>query len=107
MAFTLQILHANDLEGGLEALENAPNFAAMVDVLEDEVANTLILSGGDNYIPGPFFNTAADFSMGGILTEAYTTYYTEVLGLSLDGVTLDLGRARVTSTFSGRMANQP
>ena len=92
MAFTLQILHANDLEGGLEALENAPNFAAMVDVLEDEVANTLILSGGDNYIPGPFFNTAADFSMGGILTEAYTTYYTEVLGLSLDDVTLDLGR---------------
>lgn len=92
MAFTLQILHANDLEGGLDALENAPNFAALVDALEAEVDNTLILSGGDNYIPGPFFNTAADFSMGGILTDAYTTYYTEVLGQSLDGVTLDLGR---------------
>ncbi|GAW37113.1 hypothetical protein RA2_04188 [Roseovarius sp. A-2] len=34
MAYTLQLLHANDLEGGVEALENAPNFAAIVDALE-------------------------------------------------------------------------
>ena len=65
MAFTLQLLHANDLEGGVDALENAPNFAAIVDALDDAYENTAIISSGDNYIPGPFFSTAADFSIGG------------------------------------------
>ncbi|NJO00535.1 MAG: CHRD domain-containing protein, partial [Bacteroidia bacterium] len=32
--FTLQVLHASDLEGGVEAIESAPNFAAIVDTLE-------------------------------------------------------------------------
>lgn len=92
MAYTLQLLHANDLEGGVVALENAPNFAAIVDSLEDTHANTILLSAGDNYIPGPFFSTAADFSMGGTLTAAYERYYTELLGLDLIGIDLDLGR---------------
>lgn len=56
--YSLQILHASDLEGGVEAIDNAPNFAAIVDLLEDEVANSLTLSAGDNVIPGPFFNAA-------------------------------------------------
>jgi len=32
--FTLQILHASDLEGGVEAIGDAPNFAAVVEALE-------------------------------------------------------------------------
>ncbi|ETW13039.1 alkaline phosphatase [Roseivivax marinus] len=94
MAFTLQLLHANDLEGGVDALENAPNFAAIVDALDDTYENTAIISSGDNYIPGPFFSTAADFSIGGALTDAYTRYYTEVAGIDLGDVTLDLGRGQ-------------
>ncbi|MFD1510908.1 choice-of-anchor I family protein [Lacimonas salitolerans] len=90
--YTLQLLHANDLEGGVEALTNAPNFAAIVDALDDTYANTLTISAGDNYIPGPFFSTAADFSMGGTLTAAYTRYFTEVLGEDLTDVTLNIGR---------------
>lgn len=93
MAYTLQLLHANDLEGGVAALDNAPNFAAIVDTLEDTHENSILLSAGDNYIPGPFFSTAADFSMGATLTAAYERFYTEVLGLDLTGVTLDLGEA--------------
>ncbi|MCV6584236.1 MAG: choice-of-anchor I family protein [Marinibacterium sp.] len=92
MAYTLQILHANDLEGGVEALESAPNFAAIIDTFDDEYANTVILSAGDNYIPGPFFSTAADFSMGGTLTAAYTRYFSEVVGISPTDDQLDLGR---------------
>jgi len=51
--FTLQLFHASDLEGGVDAIDNAPNFAAIIDGLEEEYDNTLIISGGDNYIPGP------------------------------------------------------
>lgn len=90
--YTLQLLHANDLEGGVAALTNAPNFAAIVDALDDSHANTVTISAGDNYIPGPFFSTAADFSMGATLTAAYTRYFTEVLGVDLDDVTLNIGR---------------
>src|SRR6056297_305148 len=92
MAYTLQLLHANDLEGGVAALDNAPNVAAIVDTLEDTFENTILLSAGDNYIPGPFFSTAADFSMGGTLTAAYERFYTELLGVDLGDTTLDLGR---------------
>jgi alkaline phosphatase len=93
MAYTLQLLHANDLEGGVAALDNAPNFAAIVDTLEDTFENTILLSAGDNYIPGPFFSTAADRSFRATLTNAYERFYTEVLGQDLTDVTLDLREA--------------
>ena len=64
---TVQILHASDLEGGVDAIGNAPIFAAIMDHLEDEYPNTIILSAGDNYIPGPFFLASADYSMREIL----------------------------------------
>jgi alkaline phosphatase len=101
MAYTLQLLHANDLEGGVAALDNAPNFAAIVDTLEDTFENTILLSAGDNYIPGPFFSTAADFSMGATLTAAYERFYTEVLGQDLTDVTLNIseGPGRVDITI--------
>jgi len=92
MAYKLQLLHASDLEGGVAALENAPNFAAIVDTLEDTQANSVLISAGDNFIPGPFFNTAADFSIGGTLTAAYGRFFTEILGEDLSGITLDVGR---------------
>ena len=93
MAYTLQLLHANDLEGGVDALDNAPNFAAIVDALRDTNENTAIISSGDNYIPGVFFSTAADFSFDDVFTGAYTRYYTEVAGLDDEDVAaLDLAR---------------
>ncbi|MCG8444258.1 MAG: 5'-nucleotidase C-terminal domain-containing protein, partial [Hyphomicrobiales bacterium] len=76
--FRLQILHASDLEGGVDAIDNAPNFAAIVDALEDEFENTLILSSGDNYIPGPFFNAAGDrdtFREGGVFNDTYNELF--------------------------------
>ena len=62
--FSLQLLHAVDQEAGIPALEDAPNFSAVLNALRDEDAdgdgiadyeNTLTLSSGDAYIPGPFF----------------------------------------------------
>ncbi|WP_198881010.1 bifunctional metallophosphatase/5'-nucleotidase [Acuticoccus mangrovi] len=57
-AVTLQLLHASDLEGNADAVESAPNFAAVVDALEDDYDTTLVISSGDNLIPSPFSNAA-------------------------------------------------
>jgi len=63
-AYTLQILHASDAEAGLATIDDAPRFAAIVDVLEDSHANSILISGGDNYLPGPFFNASGDPAVG-------------------------------------------
>ena len=52
--YTLQLLHLSDGEAGLLAPQTAPNLAALVDAFDDDFANTLILSGGDNFLAGPF-----------------------------------------------------
>lgn len=61
--FTLQILHASDLEGGVDAISDAPKFAAIAEGLEQGAMrngwSSITLSAGDNYIPGPLFSAAA------------------------------------------------
>ncbi len=73
-AFTLQVLHASDLEGGVDAIDRAPNFAAIVDYFDSAMGNTLILSAGDNVIPGPFFN-AALFTDDALFNQAANALY--------------------------------
>ena len=58
--FTLQLLHAADLEGGVEALDNAPRFSAVLNALKAEEENTVIIGAGDTYIPGAFFAAGND-----------------------------------------------
>ncbi|MEO0949187.1 MAG: hypothetical protein AAFY11_13800, partial [Cyanobacteria bacterium J06641_5] len=63
MTFQLQLLHASDLEGGVDAIERAPNFTAIANAFQDALPeNTLTLSAGDNYLSGPFFSAAGDQS---------------------------------------------
>lgn len=60
-AFTLQILHASDLEAGIPALEDAPRFSSVIEGLKAAYpTQTVVLSSGDNYILGPFMNASAD-----------------------------------------------
>ena len=77
--FTLQILHASDLEGGVDAIENAPNFAAIVDALEADAENrgvsSILLSAGDNYIPGPFFAAGGDFGLSNTFEGFYNAFF--------------------------------
>ncbi|TWT70697.1 choice-of-anchor I family protein [Crateriforma conspicua] len=78
--FTLQILHASDLEGGVEAIERAANFATLVDHFEGQTADfdgSVLLSAGDNYIGGPFFSGAGDFAVRDELQAAYQTLFGE------------------------------
>jgi hypothetical protein len=74
-AFTLQVLHASDFEAAVDAVQDAPRFAAIVDVLEDTYANTIKLSSGDNYIPGPFLSSGEDSSLSAALKTSYESYY--------------------------------
>ncbi|WP_309383363.1 choice-of-anchor I family protein [Cerasicoccus frondis] len=84
--FTLQVLHASDLEGGIDAIGRAPNFAALAQFCEENPGSadgTIILSAGDNIIPGPFFSASSDFSLEDDLRDAYEALF----GISLtDGV---------------------
>lgn len=71
--FSLQLLHGSDFEAGANDLDNILGFSAIVnkfkaatDLPSNVVANTLILSAGDNYIPGAFFNASSDVSLNGV-----------------------------------------
>ncbi|WP_256860749.1 bifunctional metallophosphatase/5'-nucleotidase [Cylindrospermopsis raciborskii] len=67
--FTLQLLHGSDFEGGIPALTDAIGFSAIVNKLKDDPkykTNTLILSSGDNYISGPFFNASSDTRLNNV-----------------------------------------
>ena len=96
----LQILHASDLEGGVGAIEDAPNFAATVDALEKNAAAidggipSVLLSAGDNYIPGPFFSAAADKKgLRAVLRQTLQAFFKEPgLGNIREGV----GRVDIT-----------
>ncbi|MBL7981012.1 MAG: choice-of-anchor I family protein [Flavobacteriales bacterium] len=73
--FTLQILHASDFEASVQATEDAPRFAAIVDSLEHTFANSITLSSGDNFLPGPFMSAGEDPSLQTPLRNAYINYY--------------------------------
>ena len=73
--FQMQILHSSDMESSVAAVVDAPNFAAIVDKLEDEHVNTLILSSGDNTLPGPFLSAGEDPSVQTALRSTASSYY--------------------------------
>ncbi len=59
--FTLQLLHASDQEAGGAAVEDAPRFSAILNALRAEYpTHTLVVSSGDNWLPGPFYSAGED-----------------------------------------------
>ncbi len=90
--FTLQILHASDLEAGVGAVEDAPNFAAIIDKLEDEQPNSVTISSGDNWIPSPFLNAGGDASIKGVLQGVYG----RMLPGSADALRPEAGRTDIS-----------
>lgn len=94
--FTLQILHASDFEGAVEAVQDAPRFAAIVDKLEDTYANTIKLSSGDNYIPGPFLSSGGDSSLNSVYKTAYENFYSRTFTSPPVSLSASLGRADIS-----------
>ncbi len=72
--FILQLLHASDIDGGTGALSNVENFSAILDGFRRQFPdNTLVVSSGDNYIPGRRFAAAtnADEVVPGLSSEGH------------------------------------
>lgn len=91
--FLLQVLHASDLEGGVDAITDAPAFAAIVDKLEDDYANSITISSGDNYIPGPFFSSANEDAVEDSLRVILSDFY----GVALNDLGASSGRIDIAT----------
>lgn len=72
--YTLQVLHLADAEAGLLAPQTAPNLAALVDAFDGTHPNTLILAGGDNFIPSPFLNAGTDPALNAVPSILKTAF---------------------------------
>lgn len=61
-SFTLQLLHISDADGSdRTALNSVANMSGLIAKFRAQYPQqTLTVSSGDNYIPGPRFNAAND-----------------------------------------------
>ncbi len=68
-AFTLQLLHVADADGSdTTALGSVANLSGLVSRFRAELPNnTMVVSSGDNYIPGPRFNASGDPALASLL----------------------------------------
>lgn len=69
--FRLQLLHFADVDGGgTAAMFNVDEFSALVNHFRSqEPERTLLISSGDNYIPGPIFEASTDPRMAAVVGE--------------------------------------
>lgn len=70
--FSLQLLHFADVDGGgTAAMSNVDQFSALVSHFRSlDPKNTLLISGGDNYIPGPIFEASRDKRLNDLIGKA-------------------------------------
>ena len=68
-AFTMQLLHVADADGSdTITLGSVANLSGLIARFRAEMpANTLTVSSGDNYVPGPRFNASGDLSLAPLL----------------------------------------
>ena len=63
-SFRLQVLHASDMEADTSSIASAPQFAALVDKIEDAagINASITIGAGDCFIPGAFLSAGNDIS---------------------------------------------
>jgi 2',3'-cyclic-nucleotide 2'-phosphodiesterase (5'-nucleotidase family) len=71
-SFRLQVLHASDMEADTSSIATAPQFAALVDKLEDlaTVSTSITIGAGDCFIPGAFMSAGNDITTRAALKTA-------------------------------------
>lgn len=71
-SFRMQVLHASDMEADTSSIAAAPQFAALVDKLEDVSSNnaSITIGAGDCFIPGAFLSAGNDISTRASLKTA-------------------------------------
>lgn len=84
--FRLQVLHASDMEADTSSVTAAPQFAALVDKIEDAPGNSasITIGAGDSFIPGAFLSAGNDVSTRASLKTALGY----VFGYNASGVDL-------------------
>ena len=66
--FTWPLLHGADMDSTVGALGNVENFSAILDAFRRQFpSNTVVLSSGDNYVPGPRYFAAGDAANDAVL----------------------------------------
>lgn len=70
--FELQLLHFADVDGGgTAAMSNVDDFSALVAYFRSRMPEqTVLVSSGDNYIPGPIFQASEDSRMDAVIGVA-------------------------------------
>ena len=90
--YTLQVLHSSDMESSIDAVIDAPNFAAVMNKLEDTYPNTVKLASGDCFIPSPFLSAGEDASIVTPLRSTASSYFSG----STAGLRAAIGRVDVS-----------
>ncbi|EMI46666.1 choice-of-anchor I family protein [Rhodopirellula sp. SWK7] len=109
--FSLQLLHASDLEGGVDAISDAPHFTAIVESLEAQAdadgLGSLLVSAGDNFIGGPFFSASGDASLRTPLQDAYQTLFNDpaLTNIREDGGRVDISIMNVLGFDASALGN--
>lgn len=106
--FTLEILHTADQEAGIPALDDIPNFSAVLNALKDqdigddgEPDNTLMLSSGDAIIPGLFFSASEDVFGGAGRADILIQNELGFQAIALGNHEFDLGTELVADLIGG------
>lgn len=106
--YTLQILHASDIEAGLNAVDRAGSFAAIVDYLEETYEISITLSSGDNFLPSPFFSAGSDPSLKEVYETALEDHYNLTpgsLNISLGFGTADISMLNIIGVEASAIGN--
>jgi 2',3'-cyclic-nucleotide 2'-phosphodiesterase (5'-nucleotidase family) len=103
--YTLQLLHLADAEAGLLASQTAPNLAALVDAYDGTHPNTVILAGGDNFIPGPFLNGGTDPTVRGALNTATGSTISLAAGTNHPVAAIDIAIHNVIGVEASTIGN--
>jgi 2',3'-cyclic-nucleotide 2'-phosphodiesterase (5'-nucleotidase family) len=106
--FTLELLHFADQEAGVPALQDAPNFSAVLEALKlqdlgnDGIADdTLILSSGDAIIPGLFFSASEDVYSGAGRADILIQNELGVQAIAFGNHEFDLGTGLLADLIGG------
>lgn len=109
--FTLELLHFTDQEAASAAVQDAPNLSAVLNALRAEdlgadglADNTLVLSSGDAFLPGIFFESgAAAFGSVGI-ADIQIQNELGVQAMALGNHEFDLGTDVLADLINGDAA---
>lgn len=107
-SFALEILHTADQEAGIPALDDVPNFSAVLNALEaqdlgddGQPDNTLVLSSGDAIIPGLFFSSSAEVLGGAGRADILIQNELGFQAIALGNHEFDLGTELLADLIGG------